>query len=307
VTLRLAGRPARRPVGRSAGLAARQARLAWVLTAPTLAVVAVVALYPAATTVYRSFTNDTFGGTSSWVGLHNYRVLLHDRAFRSAVWVTIEFTVITVAAETVLGMILALALHKNFVGRGAMRSLLLVPFAIINVVSASIWKLMFNQSYGVLNDLLVNKLHLAAKPIDFFGNRTSALLSVSAIDVWKTTPFMALLLLAGLQTIPPDIHEAAQVDGAGAVRRFFAITLPLLRPALLVALVFRTLDALRVFDVFYVLFGARADTTTMSIYIEQNIVDFGKAGYGSAISVVTMLLIAVFVAAYVGLNARMSR
>jgi trehalose/maltose transport system permease protein len=133
------------------------------------------------------------------------------------------------------------------------------------------------------------------------------LLSVSAIDVWKTTPFVALLLLAGLQSIPSDIQEAAQVDGAGPIRRFFAITLPLLRPALLVALVFRTLDALRVFDVFYVLFGARADTTTMSIYIEQNIVDFGKAGYGSAISVVTMLLIAVFVAIYVGLNARGSR
>ena len=271
---------------------------------PTIAVAAVVALYPVVTTVYRSFTNDTFGGTSHWIGLGNYTTLLHDAAFRSATWITIEFTALTVVVEAVLGMILALTLHASFVGRGAMRALLLVPFAIINVISASIWKLMFNQSYGVFNDLLVDKLHLASQPIDFFGTRTTALLSVSAIDVWKTTPFVALLLLAGLQSIPADTQEAAQVDGAGPVRRFFSITLPQLRPALLVALVFRTLDALRVFDVFYVLFGARADTTTMSIYIEQNIVDFGKGGYGSAISVVTMLLIAVFVALYVGLNAR---
>jgi trehalose/maltose transport system permease protein len=297
------GRPRRPP----AGLAARQARLSWTLMAPTLAVAAVVALYPALTTVYRSFTNDTFGGTSQWIGLDNYATLLGDEAFRSAVWITVEFTAITVAVEAVLGMVLALTLHTTFAGRGAMRALLLVPFAIINVISASIWKLMFNQSYGVFNDLLVDKLHLADRPIDFFGTRTSALLAVSAIDVWKTTPFVALLLLAGLQSIPPDLMEAAQVDGAGPVRRFFSITLPLLRPALLVALVFRTLDALRVFDVFYVLFGARADTTTMSIYIEQNIVDFGKSGYGSAISVVTMLLIAVFVAMYIGLNARANR
>ena len=290
-----------------ANLATRQARLAWLLMTPTMAVAAVVALYPAVTTVYRSFTNDTFGGTSHWIGLDNYTTLLHDAAFRSATWITIEFTALTVAVEAVLGMILALTLHTSFAGRGAMRALLLVPFAIINVISASIWKLMFNQSYGVFNDLLVDKLHLASQPIDFFGTRTTALLSVSAIDAWKTTPFVALLLLAGLQTIPADIQEAAQVDGAGPIRRFFSITLPQLRPALLVALVFRTLDALRVFDVFYVLFGARADTTTMSIYIEQNIVDFGKVGYGSAISVVTMLLIAVFVALYVGLNARANR
>lgn len=296
-----------KPSGSGATLATRQARLAWLLMTPTMLVAAVVALYPAVTTVYRSFTDDTFGGTSHWIGLDNYSKLLHDTAFRSAMWVTIEFTVLTVATEAVLGMILALALHNAFAGRGVMRALLLVPFAIINVVSASIWKLMFNQSYGVFNDLLVGKLHLASQPIDFFGTRTSALLSVSAIDVWKTTPFVALLLLAGLQTIPADMHEAAEVDGAGPVRRFFSITLPLLRPALLVALVFRTLDALRVFDVFYVLFGARADTTTMSIYIEQNIVDFGKAGYGSAISVVTMLVIAIFVAIYVGLNARADR
>ena len=274
---------------------------------PTLAVAAVVALYPAVTTVYRSFTNDTFGGTSRWTGLQNYLNLLHDEAFRSSIWITIEFTAITVAVEAVLGMILALTLQSTFIGRGMMRALLLVPFAIINVISASIWKLMFNQSYGVFNDLVVDKLHLADQPIDFFGTRTSALLAVSAIDIWKTTPFVALLLLAGLQSIPAELQEAAQVDGAGAIRRFFSITLPLLRPALLVALVFRTLDALRVFDVFYVLFGARADTTTMSIYIEQNIVDFGKAGYGSAISVVVMLLIAVFVAIYVGMNARMNK
>ncbi|MGN9838332.1 carbohydrate ABC transporter permease [Nonomuraea sp. H19] len=290
----------------SAGLAAQQARLAWILLAPSLAVAAVVALYPAITTIYRSFTNDTFGGTSSWIGLGNYTTLLEDAAFWSSVWITIEFSVITVAIEAVLGMILALTLHSVFIGRGIMRALLLVPFAIINVISASIWKLMFNQSYGVFNDLLVDKLHLASEPFDFFGTRTAALLSVSAIDVWKTTPFMALLLLAGLQSISRDTQEAAQVDGAGPVRRFFSITLPQLRPALLVALVFRSLDALRVFDVFYVLFGARADTTTMSIYIEQNIVDFGKAGYGSAISVAAMLLIAVFITMYVGLNARMN-
>jgi trehalose/maltose transport system permease protein len=294
-------------IGRRTSLASRQARLAWLLVTPTLAVVAVVALYPAATTVYRGFTDDTFGGTSKWVGLHNYSTLIHDTAFWSAVWITIQFTVITVAAETALGMVLALTLNSRFTGRGVMRALLLVPFAIINVVSASIWKLMFNQSYGVFNDLVVDKLHLVAQPIDFFGGTGTALLSVSAIDIWKTTPFMALLLLAGLQTIPPEIQEAAQVDGAGAIRRFFVITLPHLWPPLLVALVFRSLDALRVFDVFYVLFGARADTTTMSIYVEQNIVDFGKVGYGSAISVAVMMIIVLFVIAYVAIISRVNR
>jgi len=151
----------------------------------------------------------------------------------------------------------------------------------------------------VFNDLLVQKLHLLSNNIAWVADPATSIPAIAAVDIWKTTPFMALLLLAGLQVIPSDIYEAANVDGANAIQQFFNLTLPLLRPAIVVALIFRTLDSLRVFDVFFVMFGNRADTMTMAVYDQQNIVSFSDLGYGGAISVAIFLIIGIFVILYV--------
>ena len=281
----------------------RQTRLAWLLLLPSLAVVALVAMYPLGKTVYQSFTDQEFLGLTptKWVGLKNYRELWHDTFFRDSVWETVKFTLITVSFEFVLGMIIALVVNSKFKGRGVMRAVMLVPWAIPTVVAAQMWKWMLDDVFGVINDLGV-RLHLLAHSHAWISDPSTALGSVCAVDIWKTTPFVALLLLAGLQVIPNDLYEAAEVDGANKLEQFWKITVPLLRPAILVTLIFRTLDALRVFDVFYVFFGNRPDTQTMAIYDQGTIVGDGHVGYGAAISVAIFLIIAVFVIIYVTLT-----
>jgi trehalose/maltose transport system permease protein len=279
----------------------RQARLGWLLLLPALAVVAFVAIYPLGKTVYQSFTNQEFLAgiePTKWVGLQNYRDLWHDTIFRQSVWETIKFTLITVSFEFVLGMIIALVVNSNFKGRGAMRAAMLVPWAIPTVVAAQMWKWMFDDVFGVINDAGV-RLHILNHSVAWISQPSTALAAVSAVDIWKTTPFVALLLLAGLQVIPRDLYEAADVDGASKWQQFWRITLPLLRPAILVTLIFRTLDALRVFDVFYVFYGNRPDTQTMAIYAQSTIVSDGHVGYGSAVSVAIFLIIGLFVVIYV--------
>jgi trehalose/maltose transport system permease protein len=291
--------PPRRP--RRTRLQRRQTRLGWLLLLPALAVVAFVALYPLGKTIYYSFTNQEFLQgiePTKWVGLANYRTLWHDSIFRHAVWVTIKFTLITVSFEFVLGMIIALVVNSKFRGRGAMRAVMLVPWAIPTVVAAQMWKWMYDDVYGVVNDAGV-RLHLISHSHAWISEPSTALGSVAAVDIWKTTPFVALLLLAGLQVIPGDLYEAADVDGANKLQQFWRITLPLLRPAILVTLIFRTLDALRVFDVFSVFFGNRPDTQTMAIYAQSTIVGDGHVGYGSAVSVAIFLIVGLFVIIYV--------
>lgn len=278
-----------------------QTRTAWLLLAPTVAVVVLVALFPLAQTIWYSFTNARLASAqpAEFVGLDNFRfLLLEDTIFRNAVWVTVRFTLITVTAEFILGMIIALVVNSNFKGRGMMRAAMLVPWAIPTVISAQMWKWMYHDVYGVFNDILM-RLGIIERNIAWVAQPSTSLMAVAAIDIWKTTPFVALLLLAGLQVIPQDVYEAAHVDGANKIQQFFRITLPLLVPAILVALIFRTLDALRVFDVFYVMFGARRDTQTMAVYAQQNIVSFSDIGYGSAISLAIFVIIGIFVAAYV--------
>ena len=280
-----------------------QTRLAWILLAPSLIVVALVALIPLIQTVAQSFTNARLASERpvAFVGLNNYINLLQDTDFLRSIWVTVQFTVLTVVFEFILGLGIAMVVNGNFRGRGFMRAAMLVPWAIITVVSAQMWKWMYNDVYGVFNDLLVDKLHLLPSNIAWVSDPTTSIPAIAAVDIWKTTPFVALLLLAGLQVIPGDIYEAARVDGANAVQQFLRLTLPLLRPAILVTMIFRTLDSLRVFDVFYVMFGSRPDTQTMSIYAQQNIVSFALLGYGSAIAVAIFVVIGIFVVAYVTL------
>jgi trehalose/maltose transport system permease protein len=286
---------------RRSKLQRRQTRIGWLMLLPALAAVGFVAIYPLGKTIYQSFTNQEFLAgiePTTWVGLENYRELWHDEIFRDSVVTTVKFTLITVAFEFLLGLVIALVVNSSFKGRGAMRAVMLVPWAIPTVVAAQMWKWMFDDVFGVVNDLGV-KLHLLDHSRAWISEPSTALASVCAVDIWKTTPFVALLLLAGLQVIPRDLYEAADVDGAGKLQQFWRITLPLLRPAILVTLIFRTLDALRVFDIFYVFFGNRPDTQTMAIYDQSTIVGDGHVGYGAAISVAIFLIISLFVVIYV--------
>jgi trehalose/maltose transport system permease protein len=295
-----AGRRPGRHRRRSGRLQRKQTRLAWIMLAPALVVVGLVALYPLGVTIFQSFTDKQFLALepTKWIGLQNYRTLIHDTIFRDSVVTTVKFTVITVGFEFVLGLIIALVVNSNFKGRGVMRAVMLIPWAIPTVVSAQMWKWMYDDIFGVINDLGV-RTHILHHSVAWISQPSTALASVCAVDIWKTTPFVALLLLAGLQVIPSDLYEAADVDGASKLVQFWRITLPLLRPAILVALIFRTLDALRVFDVFYVFFGNRVDTQTMAIYDQNTIVSVGNVGYGAAISVAIFLIIALFVVIYV--------
>jgi len=288
--------PTRR--SRRTKLQRRQTRVAWLLLIPSLAVVVLVALYPLGKTIYQSFTDQEFLALepTKWVGLENYRTLWHDTVFRDAVWLTIKFTLITVTLEFALGLVIALVVNSSFKGRGVMRAVMLVPWAIPTVVAAQMWKWMFDQTFGVFNDAGM-RLHLISHGHAWIVEHPLA--SVCAVDIWKTTPFVALLLLAGLQVIPRDLYEAADVDGASQLQQFWRITLPLLKPAILVTLIFRTLDALRVFDVFYVFFQNTPNTQTMAIYAQSTIVGDGHVGYGAAVSVAIFLIIAIFVIIYV--------
>ena len=276
----------------------RQTRLAWMLLVPALAVVAFVAIYPLGKTVYQSFTDQQFLGLepASWVGLQNYKDLWNDTIFRDSVWTTLKFTVITVAFEFMLGLAIALIVNSSFKGRGVMRAVMLVPWAIPTVVAAQMWKSML-QSNGIISDA-GTRLGLLSHPHAWIADPATALGAVAAVDIWKTAPFVALLLLAGLQVIPHDLYEAAEVDGANPLQQFWKITLPLLAPAIFVTLIFRTLDALRVFDVFYVFFGNRLGTQSMAIYAQATIVSDGYVGYGAAISMAIFLVIALFVVIY---------
>jgi trehalose/maltose transport system permease protein len=220
-----------------------------------------------------------------------------DADFVKSVGNTLFYTVVSVVLELVLGMIIALTVNSKFKGRGLMRAAMLVPWAIPTVVSARLWEVMLrdNQS-GVINHLLVN-LGLIEQPIAWLASSNTQIWSLIFVDVWKTTPFFALLILAGLQTISGDIYEAADVDGASRMRQFFSITLPLLRPTLAVALVFRTLDAVRAFDVFDVLLGKQLQS--MATYNSFVLIEQQQFGYASAVGVTIFVIILVFTVIYV--------
>ena len=224
-------------------------RTAYYMVLPTILVIAIIAFYPVAASIYYSFRLDIPGGGSgAWAGLQNYAVLFQDSAFQSAIANTTIFVLISVTIEFVLGLAIALAINREFKARGLTRAAILVPWAFPLIVSALMWRLMYLPEGGVLNYLAV-----VWGPLDtpILTNNTLLLLGAVLSDVWKTTPFMALLILAGLQTIPGDVYEAAEIDGASRLQSFFRITLPLLKGSILVALLFRTLDAWRIFDLFW--------------------------------------------------------
>ena len=222
-----------------------------------------------------------------------------DDDFIEAIGTTVLFTIVSVALELVIGLFMAMVVNSNFRGRGAMRAVMLVPWAIPTVISARLWELMLKDTTaGIFNKILLD-LQLIAAPQAWLSDPSLQIPTAIIVDVWKTAPFMALLLLAGLQIIPSDLYEAASVDGASPVRRFFSITLPLLRPAIAIALIFRTLDALRVFDLFNVLFGRQQ--LSMATYNFETLVSNQLDGYASAISVIIFIFISIFAFIYVRL------
>jgi multiple sugar transport system permease protein len=296
-----AAEPVASPRRRRSGLSER--RLAALMIAPALLVIVLVAAYPIVYAIWLSLHEYSLihQGLSRWAGFRNYSSALwgvESHAFWSAFKTTFLFTALSVALELVLGLVMALAMHQAFKGRAILRATVLVPWAILTVVTAMTWRAIFDPDLGFANTML-RALHLPGGHVVWLGQSGYALAVLVFADVWKTAPFMALLLLAGLQVIPGDLYEAAAVDGATKLQQFWRITFPLLMPAILVTLIFRTLDALRVFDVFFVFFGNRPDTQTMAIYDQSTIVGDGLVGYGGAISVAIFLIISLFVVIYV--------
>jgi trehalose/maltose transport system permease protein len=301
---------------RQSDLRRQRLRAARLLLLPMLIVLAAVAGWPLARTIYFGFTDASLATLEGarWIGLGNYFSvlslpsgaalydgLLVDPAWWRAVWNTVRFTVISVTLEAIFGMIVALVLNTEFKGRGIVRAAVLIPWAIPTIVSAKMWAWMLNDQFGILNDMMLS-LGLIGQKIAWTASPETAMIAVVIVDVWKTTPFMALLILAGLQMIPGDIYEAAQLDGVHPLKVFWKITLPLIRPVLMVAVVFRGLDSLRVFDLIYVLTPSNLQTKSISVYAREFLFDFDKFGYGSAASTLVFLTIAVMTIAYIGVG-----
>ncbi len=251
-----------------------------------------VRILPRTPVRYREWFQFSFFGKRYVVGAR-------DPEFMKAIWNTLVFTVISVFLETILGLGVALVVNSNFKGRGIMRATMLVPWAVITVVSARIWEWMLQPTRAGLFNMILNRLGLGDGSLSFLSSPALQMPTLIAVDVWKTTPFMALLLLAGLQLIPRELYEAGRVDGANKFRQFFSITLPLLKPTLAVALIFRTLDALRVFDVFQVLMGNRM--YSMATYNYYQLIGNRNMGLASAIGVIIFIFIDIFAVIYMRL------
>ena len=278
-------------------------RLAWVFVTPALATILLIAVFPLGWTLWESLHLHDL--RLPWlgrpfVGLDNYAEILGDGRFWEAMAHTAFFTVVSVALELLLGLFLALAMNRAFRGRGLVRAAVLVPWAIPTVVAALLWRFLFDAQAGIVNSVLID-VGVLREPLVWFIHASTAWVPVILADVWKTTPFVALLLLAGLQNIDRSLYEAAAVDGASARSQLWHITLPLLKPAVLVVLIFRTLDAFRVFDLIYVLTGGGPGTSTepIALYTFNTLLQNLRFGYGSALSVIVFLVTFLLAVLYI--------
>jgi trehalose/maltose transport system permease protein len=288
-----------------------QRRTAWLFIAPAALLLLLVAAWPLFRTFWFSFSDASLSdlGAARWVGVDNYLAfsygewngVLADPQWWQAVWNTLYFSSVSVTFETVLGIIIALMLNSAFPGRPLVRAAVLIPWAIPTIVSAKMWGWIFHDQFGLLNDLLL-RLGLIDNPLAWTADPSLVMWSVIIADVWKTTPFMALLVLAAMQMIPKDYYEAARLDGVNPFKVFFRITLPLISPVLIVAVLFRMLDALRIFDLIYVLTPNNVETMSMSVYARQQLVDFQDVGYGSAASTLLFFFIAILTVLFLRLS-----
>lgn len=282
-------------MNRAASLLRHRKNLAaWSMVAPALLLTVTFALYPVVDSFWLSLHHIFIGVPqlgSRFVGPENYLALMGDPTARQALLVTLGFVLLSTVLELFCGLMIALVIHEQFRGRGLVRAAILIPWAIPTVVASQLWRYIFNDQYGFANLLLFGDRITAYIP--WLAYPSLAFGIVVLADVWKTSSFAALLILAGLQLIPDDLYDAARVDGARAWQRFRHITLPLLKPALLLALLFRTMDAFRVFDLVFVMTqGGPGDATqVLQFYGYQTLFTEGRIGYGSAVSVTVFLMI----------------
>jgi multiple sugar transport system permease protein len=271
-------------------------RLGWMLCAPAVVVMLLVTAYPIVYAIVLS-TQDLdlrFPDENGFAGLSNYQTVLSSSLWWQDVGNTVVITVVSVAIELSLGMAIALVMHRAIFGRGAVRTAVLIPYGIVTVVAAFAWQFAFAPDSGFVNPALgIDKA--------WFGGHISSLLVIIFAEVWKTTPFMALLLLAGLTAIDDGLYDAAKVDGASAVQRFFRITLPLMKPAILVALLFRTLDAFRIFDNIFIMTRGSQNTESVSILGYNQLISRTNLGLGSAVSVLIFISVLLVAFAFVRL------
>ncbi len=272
-------------LGRSARGKLRSHAEAWLLLAPAAIAIVAIALAPMAYVAWLSLQHHSVLRPVSFAGLENFERLISDARFWNALANTLYFSVVSVASELVLGLVFALLIAKTGRTRSLIYGAMLVPWAIPTVVSARMWEWMYDAQLGVINYVLGAQLN-------WLGSPGLALHAAIAMDVWKSTPFVALLLLAGMQSIPPDLYRAAALDGASAWTMFRRLTLPLLVPVILVVMIFRTIDALRVFDAIYVLTGGGPanSTETLSIYAYKVLFQTLDFGFGSALAVAMLVV-----------------
>jgi trehalose/maltose transport system permease protein len=276
-------------------------RAAYYMVLPALVVILLVAFWPVVYSVWLSLHQATVTVLGPFVGFENYVEMFKNPDFLTGLSNTVIFTVVSVALEFVIGLAIALAINRAFRGRGLVRAAVLVPWAFPTVISAAMWRLMFQDQVGIVN-YVANTLGIISQPI--LSDDTLLLIGAILVDVWKTTPFMALLLLAGLQTISGDVYEAARVDGANVMQRFFRITLPLLKGTILVAVLFRTLDAYRVYDLFWVLGNRELDSLSTFVYegVRISQLNFAPGNAAAVFIFVTAFLIALFFIKVLGMQ-----
>jgi multiple sugar transport system permease protein len=278
----------------------RQEKLTgWMMLFPALLILGLVFIYPIGRAFWLSWFTENLGTQLEPVfsGLGNYQRMLGDGRFWQSLWNTSVFTVISVFLELLLGLGVALVLNKSFWGRGVVRTVAIIPWALPTAVMGLAWAWIFNDQYGVVNDILI-RLGLIDTGINWLGTPTLAMIALIVADVWKTTPFISIILLAGLQSISGDLYEAHRLDGASPWQSFTQITLPLLMPQILIALLFRFAQAFGIFDLVQVMTGGgpAGSTETVSIYIYSTVMRYLDFGYGAALVVVTFLLLVLAVA-----------
>ncbi|MHC3774780.1 carbohydrate ABC transporter permease [Pantoea agglomerans] len=280
----------------------REQRQAWVLLAPMLLVMLLLTAWPLLRTIWLSFTDAALIGsveTPAWIGLENYLYALSDPDFRASIWRTLYFTLVSVTVEGIIGVLVALLLNQKFIGRNVLRVLVILPWALPTIVNAMMWRLNFNPDYGSINALL-SQLGIIDGYRSWLGSPEAALNAVMFADIWKNYPLVTLLVLAALQSIPEDLFEAARLDGASAWRRFRAITFPAIVAPLGVALVLRTIDAFKIFDIIYVMTrGGPVDSTkTLSFFVYQESFSYLRAGSGAAYAILMTLMCALLITLY---------
>jgi trehalose/maltose transport system permease protein len=276
-------------------------RTAYYMVLPALLIILIVAFWPVVYSVWLSLHDSTITILGPFVGVANYVEMFQNPDFQEGLINTVIFTVASVALEFVIGLAIALAINRAFRGRGLVRAAVLVPWAFPTVISAVMWRLMFQDQIGIVN-YVANATGVITQPI--LSDRVLLLISATLVDVWKTTPFMALLLLAGLQVIPGEVYEAARVDGANVMQRFFQITLPLLKGTILVAVLFRTLDAYRVYDLFWALSNRELDSLSTFVYegVRISQLTFAPGNAAAVFIFVTAFLIALFFIRVLGMR-----